>query len=182
MGVFLSISLLHINFALAQEDFKSEKDLKKNADKIFESKDYIKAFPLFSQLLSIYPNDADYKYKFSVCMLYADKDREKALFYLKNAANNPNCDKMIFYYLGRGYHLNYRFREAVAAYQRFKELSNEKEIKPLLVDRQIEMCNNGMSLLKNKTDFSVLDKTEIKENEYFRSYDKDLLEIGRAHV
>ncbi|MFH1319819.1 MAG: hypothetical protein ABII90_04090 [Bacteroidota bacterium] len=162
------------NIDAPAQDFKSEKELKKEAGKLFENGDYIEAYPLFSQLLSLYPNDIDYNYKFSVCILFADQDKEKALNYLKDVSGKPNCDKKAFYYLGRAYHLNYRFKEAIQTYQKFKKNVSKKEILELGVDRDIEMCNNGLKLLRKKTDLLVLEKTEIKEGDYFRSYDARL--------
>ena len=69
----------------AQGTFKSEGDLKKQAEKLFEAESYTQAFPLYSQLLALYQKDANYNYKFGACMLYANEDKEKPILYLKYA-------------------------------------------------------------------------------------------------
>ena len=79
---------------------------------------------MFSQLLSLYPSDPNYNYKFSVSMLFADSDKTKALPYLLKSAKTPNTDKKIFFYLGKGYHLNYKFAEAITPYKKYKTLRN----------------------------------------------------------
>ena len=169
-ALFLSIAVQ----ALSQ-DLKSEKDLQKQAENLFNDQDYIDAFPLFSQLLSLYPDNINYNYKFSVCMLFADKDKEKAIPYLEKVTSDLNADKKSYFYLGMAYHLNYEFDKAIKYYDKYKKYAVKKDADALQVDRRLEMCKNGLKLLRNKTDLSVLNKTEIKESEYFRAYDMDLL-------
>ena len=107
-----------IFFNASSQDFKSEKELQKAAESHFKSENYIDAFPLFSQLLSLYPSDANFNYKFSVCMLYASEDKKKALEFLTATAKNPRSDKKVHYYLGICQHLNYQFPEAVTSYKK----------------------------------------------------------------
>jgi len=156
---------------VAQNNFSSEGDLKKQANKLFENEDYTAAYPLYSQLVSIYPKDPEYNYKLGVCMLYSGGDREKPIQYLEFASQKKEVDKEVFFYLGKAYHLNYRFDNAITAYNNFKKAASKAQIQKLEVDQQIAMCNNGKTLLKNITDLVVLDKKELSEAEFFRSYD-----------
>ena len=57
----------------AQSNFKSLDEVRKNAEKAFSARDYVKATPLFSSLLSNYPKDPNYNYKYGVCVLYTDR-------------------------------------------------------------------------------------------------------------
>ena len=101
------------------QDFDSEKDLQKNAIKLFDQVEFVEAFPLFSQLLSVYPDNLEYNYKLSVCMLYADPDKAKAIPYLHRVTSNLNADKKSNYYMGVAYHRNYQFNNAISAYQKY---------------------------------------------------------------
>ncbi|MCC6251818.1 MAG: PD40 domain-containing protein [Bacteroidia bacterium] len=159
-------------FSFAQNNFGSEKELRKQADNYFKENDYTAAFPLYSQLLSLYPKDPVFNYKYGVCMLYAKENKEKPLPYLIFAAGKEDVDDDIYYHLGRAYHLNYRFDDAIAQYKIFKEKKKKSSTK-LEVDLQIQQCENGKQLLKNISDLTVIDKREQNVSEYFRAYDLD---------
>ncbi|HEY4798034.1 MAG TPA: hypothetical protein VII99_03055, partial [Bacteroidia bacterium] len=94
--------------AFSQNVFSSEDDLKKQANKLFEDEDFTKAYPLFSQLLSLYPKDPQYNYKFGTCLLFSSSDKSKAIPYIEFAAKRQkqDVDKEVFFYLGKAYHLN----------------------------------------------------------------------------
>lgn len=169
--VLLFLSLLTLTQVIAQNNFKSEDDLKKQADKLFEEQQYAEALPLFSQLLSLYQKDPMYNYKYGTCMLYATEDKEKPLMYLGFAANKPNVDNEVFYHYGRALQLNYRFEEALNAYNSFKKNASAKSITSSQVDLFIENCNNGKELLSSITKLQVLDKKDLKEADFFISYD-----------
>ena len=170
--------LLAISFWLlaipsfSQAVFSSEEDLKKEANKLFEDEDFAKAYPLFSQLLSLYPKDAQYNYKFGTCLLFASNDKEKAIPYIEFAAKRQkqDVDKEVFFYLGKAYHLNYRFADAIKSYNTFKLVASAKQVARYDVDRQIEMCESGKRLLKTVTELAVLDKKEVPVADFFRSY------------
>ncbi|TAL62246.1 MAG: hypothetical protein EPN85_03085, partial [Bacteroidetes bacterium] len=83
--ILLFIAFLFCFHAAAQNVFSSEEDLKKQANKLFEEEEFGKAYPLFSQLLSLYPKDARYNYKFGTCLLFASNDKEKATPYIEYA-------------------------------------------------------------------------------------------------
>jgi len=164
------------NSTFAQTTFTSEEDLKKEAKKLFDSEQYAEAYPLYSQLLSVYPKDPNYNYRFGICMLYTSENKEKPISYLEYAAKQPDVEKDVFFFLGKAYHMNYRFDDAIVAFNRFKKEASSYQQKKVQVDKQIDMCRNGKTLLKNITDLQVLEKKQLSDKEFFRSY--DLSSIG----
>lgn len=166
MLLIIFISLV----ANAQNNFGSEKELRKQADNFFKNDDYAACLPLYSQLLSLYPKDPNFNYKYGVCLLYAKENKEKPLPYLIFAIGKEDVDDDIYYHLGKAYHLNYRFDEAIAQYNIFKQKKSKSSTK-LEVDLQIKQCENGKSLLRNVTDLTVIEKKELNSAEYFRAYD-----------
>ena len=154
----------------AQGNFSSEEELKIYAGELFQKEDYVKALPLYSQLLSLYPKDPNYNYRFGVCLLFSDADKEKPVKYLEYASSKEEVDPEVFFYLGRTYHLNYRFDDAIGAYHKFNQKGNSQSKSALRADRQIEMCNNGKKLVRNSTSLVVIEKKELKENDFYRSY------------
>jgi hypothetical protein len=160
----------------AQNSFGSEEELKAQAAKLFDADEFEEAYPLYSQLLSLYPKDPTYNFRLGVCMLYASDDKEKAIPFLEYAAKRPDVEKEVIYYMARAYHLNYRFDEAITQFNAYKKVASEAKAEKLLVDRQIEMCKNGKKLLRNLTDLVVIDKKEMSRTDFFRSY--DISDIG----
>ena len=103
------------------QDFKSEKQLIKGADDFFSQKQYKEAIPLYSTLVSNYPKDPTYNYKYGACVLFGAREKEDALQYLKFAVTKPTVDPIAFYFLGKGFHHEYEFSKALENYQLFKE-------------------------------------------------------------
>ncbi len=174
--ILVFLILLSALAVQSQNDYKNEDELIKDANSLFDSKDYAKAKPLFSQLVSLYPKNGPYNMKYGVCLLYDDKDKTKCLKYLKYAAGKSESGPESHYYYARGLHSNYDFNKAIRQYNKFKTSGNKKLVEEWQIDRQIEMCNNGKGLLLNVFDLNVIDKKEISRDEFFRIY--DLGEIG----
>ncbi|WP_317897540.1 hypothetical protein [Aurantibacillus circumpalustris] len=152
----------------------SDSDIAKEADKLFEQEDYSRAYKLYSQLVSNFPKDPIYNYKLGVCMIYSEPDKKKCLPYLKFAATNDDIKELqdVHFYLGKAFHVNYLFDEAIKNYNEFKLTASSTQIKKLQVDREIKACSNGKHLLSSLTDLEVMSKSELSENDYFRSYKK----------
>ncbi|MDD3877697.1 MAG: hypothetical protein PHT69_13835, partial [Bacteroidales bacterium] len=125
--IILLLIWLSCNQIYGQTAYSSEKDLIKNAELLFKNENYVAALPLYSQLLSLYPRDHMYNYKFGVCMLMADKrDMLKPLQYLEFAVQLEEIPPEAYYYLGLAYHYNYRFSEAIRAYNTFLQKSSRR--------------------------------------------------------
>src|SRR4051812_45748217 len=91
------------------QSFKSQADLRKQAEKDFKSEDYAAALPLYSQLLSLNQKDPRLNYYYGVCLLMADKDKSSAYNYLEFASRDAKMEDAVFFYIGRSLQLKYRF-------------------------------------------------------------------------
>lgn len=161
---------------LAQKSEKGSEELDVRASELFEAGKFAEAFPLYSQLLSLKPNDPDYNFKFGASSLYAGVSKETALKHI-NFALKKNCsDVRIWFYFGKAHHLNYDFSAAASAYRSYLDKVDPKEKNILPAKRNLEMCQQGGKLLSNIRDVVVLEKTEAAENDFFRYY--NLEEIG----
>lgn len=148
----------------------------KKAEELYEERKYAEAMPLYSQLVSLYPKEAGYNLRYGVCLLHADRDKSAGLKFLKYAAGKDDSGPIAHYHYAEALHANYEFNKAISHYNKFKAEASNRELKDYQVDRKIEMCNNGKSLLTKVFDLNVVDKQEIGEKEFFRIY--DLGEIG----
>ncbi|MBA2611629.1 MAG: PD40 domain-containing protein [Bacteroidetes bacterium] len=155
----------------------SIEDIKKEANKLFEDDEFTKAYKLYAQLVSNYPKDPEYNFKLGVCMIYSEPDKMKCLPYLNFANSHADeAPKEVKFYLGKAYHINYRFDEAIKYYNEYKKVGSSSKQKKLMVDREIISCGYGKRLLSNLSDLEVKTKKQLNEADYFRSY--DLKDIG----
>ena len=156
---------------------ETKEDVEKQAEKYFKNESFIEATPLFLRLLSLEPRNPNYNYKYGTCLLYNSDEKKKAFKYLNYAVSkSQNVEDEAFYYLGKAYHLTFQFDKAITNYKLYKSKAGSNAIKRLDVDRQIEMCKNGKSLMANISETIVLEKQSIGKSEFFRIY--DLSNIG----
>lgn len=156
---------------------KNEDDLKKQAEKNFEDEEYNEAYKQYAQLVSLYPKDPEYNYRLGVCMLFTEPDKKKPYSYFQIALKNPvQAPKDAKFYLAKTYHINYKFDEALKLYNEYKKTASAASVKKLQVDREIQACINGKRLLSNLSDLVIINKKQLNEADYFRSY--DLRDIG----
>lgn len=150
---------------------QGDKQLRAKADALFAEERFAEALPLYSQLVSLEPGDRRLNYHFGTCVLHGGGDREKAIGFLKYAAEDPAMPALAWYWLGRAYHLNYRFTDALNAYQRFRGTGDGKAIAAHPVDALEQQCRNGQQLLSSLKEITVSSKVEVEDREFFRYYD-----------
>jgi len=167
-SLLLLISLWGSFSVFSQE---SEAQLRSKADNLFQNQDYVAATPSFLQLLALQPRSAEYNYKYGTCLIFNGRKKQDAIKYLQFATSAGNVDNEAFYYMGKAFHLNYQFEEAIKFYNAYKNKSAGKLNPELDVDRQIETCENGRKLLKKLTDIVVLQKKEYAYSEFYELYD-----------
>lgn len=153
-----------------------DQQVRTQADALFEEQRFAEAYPLYSQLVSLTPGDRQLNYRFGTCTLFGSEDKEAAIGHLKFATEDPSIAPQAWYWLGRAYHLNYRFKEAQQAYQRFLGTGDKKAITAWPVEALDKQCRNGEQLLSNLKEITVRNKVEVADAEFFRFY--DLSDIG----
>lgn len=173
--IVLIFALLLIPVALSAQS-KNPKDLIKTADKYFEKERYKDALNLYSQLVANFPKDPNYNYRYGACLLFADENKSKGMPYLEFAVGRSDVDPEAFFFLGKGYHLNYNFSKAAKNYEKYLGLAKSKMIAKYDVNGHLRQAKNGRSLLRNLTDIIVLQKQKLKEADFFKVY--DLSEFG----
>lgn len=170
------VLLLGCSSVFSQSDSKSEEELKIRANELFEADNFIEAKPIFAQLLSLYPKDLDYNYKYGATVLLTEPDREKAIKYLSFATSKSTVDPVAYFYHGLAHHLNYDFAKAVKIYSKFKTKSKAELREKFQIDRQIEMAKNGNSLLSKLNEVQVIERQQIAAKDFYRIYKTDDLD------
>jgi len=168
------ILVLTVSFlSNSQENFE---DTKKIADTFFEDEKYLEATPYYLRLLAVQPRDHDINFHYGACMLHNTGKSQDVFKYLNYAVTNETVNPEVNFFLGRAYHLNFQFNDAVKYYKIYQLKVGEKAKESFDVKRQIEMCENGKKLITTITEMVVLDKKEIEKDKFFRIY--DLSDIG----
>src|SRR5690349_16394101 len=142
-SILLSLILFFSLAAEAQKSPSSESDLKRQADKLFEKESYQEAMPMFSQLLSLYPKDPVYNYRYGVCLLMSGQDKTGAATYLETAAKAKEMDPDVHFYLGRSYMFMDHFTEAINEFTLFKKLGSTAKQNKLQPDVYLKNCENA---------------------------------------
>ncbi|MEO8087472.1 MAG: hypothetical protein ABI763_11660, partial [Bacteroidota bacterium] len=155
----------------AQKSPASEYDLKKQAEKLFEKENYPEAATMYSQLLSLYPRDAVYNYRYGVCLLMSGQDKTGAASYLEVAAKSKETDADVNFYLGRSYMFMDHFNEAINAFTLFKKEGASSKQSKLQPDQYIHNCENANLLRKDRKNVVVLNKTKVNRATFFANYD-----------
>lgn len=152
----------------------------KEAQTLFDAENYIEATPKYLQLLSLEPRNSTYNYRYGACLLFNSEKKPDALKYLKFAVSVPDVDPEAHYFLARAYHVNYYFDKAIRSYLTYKGLVKDKTSIKLDLERQIEMCRNGQSLLNKVSDIIVKERSTATFSDFFRVY--NLKDIGGSIV
>jgi len=180
MGLFIRVICVLFFIGLAKPSaifaqdngaHETEKKLVKAAAEYFEQEDFTQAAPLYSQLLSLYPRDPNYNYRYGTCLLFTQADKSKALKYLQFSIKQSSVENLAYYYLGRAMHLNYRFNQAEYYYEKFGKMASTAELKKYPVTHLIEMCNNAKELLSKLHGLDVLRKRQLGTANYIAGYD-----------
>lgn len=171
--LLLLLLVLTAHLSFAQE---TEADLKLKADKLFDAELFVEATPQFLHLIALNPRSPEYNYKYGTCLLFNSYKKQDAFKYLNFSVTDPNIAPEAYFYLGKAYHLNFSFNEAIKNYNLYIQKSGGKPNPNFDIDHQIEMCQNGKKLLTTITDLVVLEKKEIEYASFFRLY--NLSNIG----
>ena len=145
-------------------------DIKKEADALFKKTQFVEATPLYLQLLNVEPRSHELNYKYGTCLIYSAQDKSDAIRFLNFSVKSTTVDPLAHFYLGKAYHLNFQFSKAITAYSKFKEVGSASDQQTYNVNANIEACNNGKQLLTNITDMIVMNKTEVKEEDFYELY------------
>lgn len=150
----LKFVLLFLAF-LSGSAFAQDRDLKAEAAFHYENRDFKKAYELYDKLSAQNPKSLEYKYRLGVSSInYPEKKARSIEIFeeLKKTDKSPEID----YYLGKAYHINYRFEDALPPYNNYLTamhgVKQKDDDKALIKDATLGIanCNNGKLLISQK--------------------------------
>lgn len=170
----LVLAGLFLSFALISGDDDPEKDLQKSAEEHFENGEFLEAAKEYERLISLDPGNYDYRFHYGACLLYSEQDKTIGLKYLRESAGKEGVGPLVYYFLGRGFHLNYRFADATKAYEKFDQLADDKLKKDYQIERHLKASRSGRRLMSNLTDIEVLNKRSTSDNDFYYLYNQHI--------
>ena len=156
----LSLSILaqqNVEFDRGNFDDKkgyrqAKKDIKEGDDFYERGAHFMRiALPFYEKANDFNPDNAELNYKIGRCLLRTARKFEAFDYFVKAKKLDPNVSEDIHYYIGRGYHLNYKFDEAIQEYNTYKNTLNPKKQERELADthKKIQECNYGKQHVAN---------------------------------
>ncbi|MBM3436505.1 MAG: hypothetical protein FJY07_09860, partial [Bacteroidetes bacterium] len=141
------------------------------AKTLFEKKDYQNALPLYAQLVSVHPENAEYNFCLGVCTLFGDrKDKKKPIRYLNNAAPSMKDNAELNYYLGLAYHQNQEFANAMKYYNLYLSKLTSGAPERALILEKINACLNGLNLIDKNLVSEQISKSNFQKDNFHRGY------------
>lgn len=152
---FLSLLVVLLLSVFARVNGQSSKELEEEAYYQFTNKDYKKAYELYDKLSAKNPKEIDYKFKLGYCCLYYAEKKKRAVEIfeeIKKGKLTKDIERDIDYYLGKSYHVNYRFNDAVTTLEAYlnKMGSKAKDDDKIFIEDAkhiIQNCKNGIELI-----------------------------------
>jgi tetratricopeptide (TPR) repeat protein len=158
-------------FVTAQQNNLAEKDLIKQANKLFEQDEWEKALPLFAQLVSVYPDKPDYNYKLGVCTLMGDRsDRKRPIRYLRSAYSAMASNSDVLFYLGLAYYQNQEYDNAIQYFQMYQAKTDPDSPESKKTFNLLNACQNGSKLSDKNLIADIIFKNEFQWSNYHRAY------------
>lgn len=129
----------------------SEKKVLREANNLFNSKQFSDALPLFQEIDSIY-FDYVVKYRIGACYLNTKYQKLRALPFLEEVSRNKYLEVPVDVYFDLGilYHFIYRFDEGISNFERYISIETKKRApnknKIDEANRMIGICHNAIEL------------------------------------
>jgi tetratricopeptide (TPR) repeat protein len=158
LTLFLSVLLIPISIKAQDKSDYRQKFTEGNLLVLEEN--YVQALKNYLWAYNIDSTNSNINYKIGLCYLKTETEKSKALNYLEKAVvettkkydniepTEKSAPITAFYYYGQALHLNYKFDEAIASYEKFKSFLTDNPGDWMnMVNRQIEVCNNAKILV-----------------------------------
>ncbi len=133
----------------------NNKKLFKEARKAFEFDHYRKATKLYEELMKTEPHNPKYLYHFGICNLMSFDYKHGLDHILEAVERDPEVDKYKDYWLGRAYHLNYMFNEAISSYSAYLKTLKPKDTRRPDIEKLILEAEQGYELCARPTPYKV---------------------------
>ena len=153
------------NFPGKTNELNTAKYNVKTGNELFLTGDYANALKYYMPAQKFNPNNSDLNFKIGYCH-FNSIQKSQCLEYFERAYKlNKTIDKKILFYLGCGYHWNYKFEDAKKYYADYLKTQKDKN-EQTEIRRLIQQCNNGIEIMKDTVDVEIINLGENINTEY----------------
>jgi hypothetical protein len=116
-SIFLVLTLFStVGFAQKKDNISR---LAEDAELHMDDEDWDKAYEIYDKLTKLDPKTPYFKFQKGRCALKLPEKKEETIQLFEEVRKESPDDDIVLYYLGRAYHSNYRFDEAVKYFDQF---------------------------------------------------------------
>jgi len=175
MNKFISSLLLLISInTYSQSNTNNNSKLYHSAVTLSEAGDCSKAVEQFKRVVKLEPNNINALYNIGYCYLNMNNRADSASIYFNKTISHLTEDQYnseigidAFMSLAKSYQLQYRYQDGIDTYNKITNFINEDNIELKKdIQRQIEICNNGIILMKNPVKLEVYNLGENVNSKY----------------
>lgn len=139
--------MLTINIAFSQQNVLVETELEKQANKDWQNNNYKLATSSYEKLITINPNNFDYKYRFGVSNFLAGFDVDKSLKTLEPLIGNKTVTTDVIYWVAQAYMFKYEFNDAIDMFNTYIHSTDTDDEIVASSNRFITMCESAIKLM-----------------------------------
>ena len=136
---------------------KSGKKLKTSAENYYKRGKYAEAYNLFSKYTRLNTPDASTKLKIGISAYHANHLTEAIRYFESIINSEKKPDQTVYYALGRAYHQQRNYKEAIRNYKKYLENTKFEDDRREHVKDNILRCASGLNL-------SYVDDKALVEN------------------
>ncbi len=151
----LKFLLFFIVFLVSGYTYSQVRELKEDAAFYYDNKDFKDAYDAYDKLYAQNPKNLDYKFRLGVSAINYPEKKARSVEIFEDLKKIDKSSE-INYYLGKAYHINYRFDDALASYNEYLNAKQSTKIKEedktMMEDAKLGIanCNNGKDLINRK--------------------------------
>ena len=129
-------------------------DLNDDAEFYFQTNNYERAYQTYDRLAKKEPKNAYYLYQKGLCVFHLPARKEEAIALFQKSYEMEPKEKSILLNLGKAYHLNYKFDEAINYFNEFLQTNPEKEKKEE-AERLIANAESGKKIVQTMLEADI---------------------------
>ncbi|MBN2598343.1 MAG: PD40 domain-containing protein [Marinifilaceae bacterium] len=174
ISILIGITNSHSLFASPKQQKIKSKRQYQIAEKFLDNKNFSKAAIIYKELLDESSRNADLNFKLGLCYLNIVSEKEKSVDLLEKAiqytSSRNNVSMDVYFNLAKAYHANYQFKEALKVYKDLLQIISPQNTSFRNdIQRNMQMCKNGIELMKNPVNISIINlgnkiNTEFSEH------------------
>lgn len=171
ISIFIGIISSHSLFASPKKQKITSKKEYQIAEKFLDNLNFTKASFIYKELLSKSPRNPDLNFKLGLCYLNIVSEKEKSVNLLEKAiqytSSRNNISMDVYFNLAKAYHANYQFKEALKVYKDLLQIISPQNTSFRNdIQREVQMCKNGIELMKTPVNISIINLGNKINSEY----------------